>query len=1065
MQRAPVLLFLAWVCFLFFAAIGLFTSGFLLMRVELANRSSCQDPPLASPLEGTGAPLRSCWLPRRFPKAVLVIIDALKFEFAQYDSSRQEPRPYENKLGALHQLISLQPQHARLYRFRADPPTTTMQRIKGITTGSLPTFIDAGSNFASYAIQEDNLIWQLAQNGKRVVFMGDDTWDGLFPRAFFRSYFFPSFNVKDLHTVDDGILQHLYQTVDGGEWELLIAHFLGVDHCGHKHGPDHPEMAKKLSQMDEMLRSLVDHLANDTLLLVAGDHGMTGTGDHGGDSEEEVNAALFVYSKAPLFQSDPPKAPETVPQVNLVPTLALLLGVPVPYSNIGEVMAELFAVADDAISSALAQLAAYSINARQVSRFLHSYSLAAQDISAEKLQHLQDLFSAALEEHEWLSAGARSPALPQLEHLQSLFRRYLWEARAVCAASWARFHLPRMLAGCALLASACVLCYVASHVASGVDFPYGRLLLCPVLSGLAGAALLGLAHLCGWAGTDPALLSAWGAAASQLGFFWLWWTRRSRRSHAGSARPPSGDAGLRQRLWAALPWGILLARCSAMLSDSFVVAEARVAPFLLLSLVLLLGLQLHWEGRLEGSPFPVRLLGLLGGLLACVRLSGLFQQCREETPCCRSSPLLAPLSSLPDPQAKNFYYVLCLAVLACLAWGVRCWLSHYGNLNSPGAPVLFVRWGFPLLAVCIGGYWAITSGAEEALVKLHEWVRLALAAFPRGIFGLVLMGLLLVLWDPVTVFVRDSREPQVMGAPVVSPSSQAELLHVIPQLYRRMQQSLKSRLEEAKAGGSATVAAYGLGSVYSAALLISLALLGFLLVTLHSERLSLAFLLLSLEAFVLLRMHACALALSSSQADPFVVPWYAIIAWAFAATQFFYATGHQPVFPAIHWNAAFVGFQEGHETNLLPALLVGANTFASHILFAAGCPLLLLWPFVCEMPPTPKSKKPKVDPHDREEQMMEMRLREAPERFSAALLQLGLKYLLILGLQMLACVLAAIVLRRHLMVWKVFAPKFLFEAVSFVVSSVFLLLGIGLVMRVDCAVSLWFKQVILAQSR
>lgn len=42
--------------------------------------------------------------------------------------------------------------------------------------------------------------------------MGDDTWEGLFPNKFFRSYFFPSFNVKDLHTVDNGILQHLYPT-------------------------------------------------------------------------------------------------------------------------------------------------------------------------------------------------------------------------------------------------------------------------------------------------------------------------------------------------------------------------------------------------------------------------------------------------------------------------------------------------------------------------------------------------------------------------------------------------------------------------------------------------------------------------------------------------------------------------------------------------------------------------------------------------------------------------------------------------------------------------------------
>lgn len=52
--------------------------------------------------------------------------------------------------------------------------------------------------------------------------------------------------------------------------------------------------------------------------------------------------------------------------MNLVPTLALLLGVPVPYSNIGEVMAELFAAEGGAASSLLAQLEAYSINARQV---------------------------------------------------------------------------------------------------------------------------------------------------------------------------------------------------------------------------------------------------------------------------------------------------------------------------------------------------------------------------------------------------------------------------------------------------------------------------------------------------------------------------------------------------------------------------------------------------------------------------------------------------------------------------------------------------------------------------
>ena len=51
--------------------------------------------------------------------------------------------------------------HGRLFEFLADPPTTTMQRLKGLTTGSLPTFIDLSSNFGSYAITEDNIIEQV----------------------------------------------------------------------------------------------------------------------------------------------------------------------------------------------------------------------------------------------------------------------------------------------------------------------------------------------------------------------------------------------------------------------------------------------------------------------------------------------------------------------------------------------------------------------------------------------------------------------------------------------------------------------------------------------------------------------------------------------------------------------------------------------------------------------------------------------------------------------------------------------------------------------------------------
>ena len=76
----------------------------------------------------------------------------------------------------------------------------------------------------------------------------------MFPRRFAQSFPFPSFNVKDLDTVDNGVMDHLETELNQSDWQMLIAHFLGVDHCGHTFGPDHPKMAEKLEQMDSVLR-------------------------------------------------------------------------------------------------------------------------------------------------------------------------------------------------------------------------------------------------------------------------------------------------------------------------------------------------------------------------------------------------------------------------------------------------------------------------------------------------------------------------------------------------------------------------------------------------------------------------------------------------------------------------------------------------------------------------------------------------------------------------------------------------------------------------------------------
>lgn len=52
---------------------------------------------------------------------------------------------------------------------------------------------------------------QLVAAGQRLAFVGDDTWMQLFPHQFGDAAPFPSFNVQDLHTVDNGV------------WEVRVA--------------------------------------------------------------------------------------------------------------------------------------------------------------------------------------------------------------------------------------------------------------------------------------------------------------------------------------------------------------------------------------------------------------------------------------------------------------------------------------------------------------------------------------------------------------------------------------------------------------------------------------------------------------------------------------------------------------------------------------------------------------------------------------------------------------------------------------------------------------------------
>lgn len=143
------------VCWLFLlraSGLYLFTRGFLLSRLSLSNVNDCHD----------------CTLQPTHSRAIILIIDALRFDFISPNPPIPSNENYHHVLSLPQELSTSYPEHSFIFNAHSDPPTATMQRIKGLTTGSLPTFIDISSNFGAMSIEEDSLLLRVKDAGKKV---------------------------------------------------------------------------------------------------------------------------------------------------------------------------------------------------------------------------------------------------------------------------------------------------------------------------------------------------------------------------------------------------------------------------------------------------------------------------------------------------------------------------------------------------------------------------------------------------------------------------------------------------------------------------------------------------------------------------------------------------------------------------------------------------------------------------------------------------------------------------------------------------------------------------------
>ncbi|KAK9437806.1 Alkaline-phosphatase-like, core domain protein [Metarhizium brunneum] len=291
-------------------------------------------------------PLESGEPPRApFDRLVFMVVDALRSDFVFSQDSGFEYTQSLIRKGV-----------AMPFTANARSPTVTMPRLKAITTGSIPSFVDLILNFdeadtSSTLAAQDTWLAQIRAAGKgKLLMFGDDTWLKLFPETFDRYDGTSSFFVSDFTEVDNNVTRNIPGELENKDWGLMVLHYLGLDHIGHKSGPRSNNMPPKQREMDSIVKLIYegleskDHLKS-TLFVLCGDHGMNDAGNHGASSPGETSPALVFMS--PKFKGVLPKlAAPTQPkdefdyytmveQSDITPTIAALLGFPISKNNLG----------------------------------------------------------------------------------------------------------------------------------------------------------------------------------------------------------------------------------------------------------------------------------------------------------------------------------------------------------------------------------------------------------------------------------------------------------------------------------------------------------------------------------------------------------------------------------------------------------------------------------------------------------------------------------------------------------------------------------------------------------
>jgi hypothetical protein len=257
-------------------------------------------------------------------RVVLVVVDGLR-----EDASWQMPA-----------LDGLRARGSSLVAW-AGEPSLSLPGWTVIATGAPQAVSGVTTNWYRGPVRVDSLFASARRSGLRTAVAGTPGWADLFGPWVdeVREVPDPHYGDTDGIAAADAAVAAAAAGLLQTPARLVVVHFPGPDVAAHSFGAASPTYADAVRKVDAHLAALARAAGPQDVLIVTADHGHLARGGHGG-WEPEVKRVPVVLAGRAIRPGG--RGPD-VRQEDIAPTVAVLLGIPVPAHSMGRPLVEALA--------------------------------------------------------------------------------------------------------------------------------------------------------------------------------------------------------------------------------------------------------------------------------------------------------------------------------------------------------------------------------------------------------------------------------------------------------------------------------------------------------------------------------------------------------------------------------------------------------------------------------------------------------------------------------------------------------------------------------------------------